>query len=186
MWCLSSLCSSVTICYHLCHLCDLWTSGPYGIVQCEAVYCTVKPCCEAILWSDDVLLSFFWLYWLYFCVDCASAWYNIRWIFDNLYRNAILSSVLLILLSFGLLCISSSSWSLAGACYNVLSSLYTVYLFAFHLFHVLLYVLIFLCITIYMCPSMCLHVHTYVYMCPHVFSFFWHLYVVYYATMYYF
>ena len=55
---------SVFICGHLYHLCGLWTSGPYGIVQCEAVYCNVKPCCEAVLWSDDVLSSFFWLYFL--------------------------------------------------------------------------------------------------------------------------
>ena len=43
-----------------------------------------------------------------------------------------------------------------------------------------------LCITVYMCPSVCFLVHTYVYMCPHMFFIIWHLYVVYFAVIYYF
>ena len=60
-------------------MCNLWTSGPCGMVHCEAtnLSCTsAETVCGVMMWSDDVLLSFLDIdrfgHLMYFHVDCAS------------------------------------------------------------------------------------------------------------------
>ena len=144
MWCLSSLCSSVTTCYHLCHLWDMWTSRPYGIVQNEAVYCSVKPYCGVMMCCFPS----------FDCIDCI---FVLTVHLPDMAFDGYLT-IYTVMLYCALYCLYYFS-----ASPYLLESWWSI--------HVQIYVHLLLCITIYMHPSVCLLVHTYVYMCPHMFFF---------------